>query len=57
MNKKYININFYNGTMATRIDLPKLATAYDYALKCLIAVTSSFALAATVNMLQYFNIL
>lgn len=57
MNKKYIDIIFYNGTMATRINLPKLATAYDYALKCLIAVTSSFALAAAVNMLQYFNII
>lgn len=57
MNKKYINIKFYNGTMAKRINLPKLSNAYDYALKCLIAVTSSFALAATVNMLQYFNII
>ena len=57
MNKKYIAINFYTGSMATRINSPELSTAYDYALKCLIAVTSSFALSATVNMLQYFNIL
>ena len=57
MNKKYIDIKFYNGKMAIRTNKQSLLAAYDWALLLLTTTAWAFAIAATSNMLQYFNIL